>query len=178
MTPADPKPLSFPAPFPDIPPCLVYCEVERQVATDLLGPPAMTEWVEGLGNADFWAFEYPCGLQLVYQFLHYGTSTGGIVTADSPEIEHAIRHIPFKAEQCFALGDEALASELKTLLRVYPHRRAEIESLHAYQVWRNGDDGNSFAVGNPTSERDAKCMVQHYDSLGHKQCYWYSRVVK
>jgi hypothetical protein len=53
-----------------------------------------------------------------------------------------------------------------------PEPRAEIESLRAFQVWRIDDNGNVFAVGEPTSERDARCLVQQYEARGHKQMYW------
>jgi hypothetical protein len=54
--------------------------------------------------------------------------------------------------------------------------RAEIESLSAFQVWRIDGNGNVFAVGEPTSERDARCLVQQYEDRGHKQMYWVTPV--
>ena len=62
------------------------------------------------------------------------------------------------------------------LLLAYPERQAEIESLRSYQVWRQGTDGNPFKVGERTSKRDADCWVRHFDSLGHHQHYWFSKV--
>lgn len=168
------KPLSFPVQFPDVPACLVYCSVSREMANIRLGPPILTDWVDGLGKADFWAFEYPCGLQVAFEFLH--ESTGGRILADSPEIEHVLRHIPFSESECARIDEIALQSELKLLLSGYPDRRDEIDSLHSFQVWRQGDDGNSFKIGDPTSERDAKCRVQQFESLAHKQLYWYSKI--
>lgn len=141
---------------------------------ELLGPPMLTDWVDGLGNGDFWAFEYPCGLQVVFRFMH--ESEGGLVLADSPEINHVLRHIPFDDTDCVSIDDDNLQSQLKLLLSAYPERQSEIDSLHSFQVWRQGDDGNSFKVGDATSERDAKCWVQHFESLGHKQLYWYTQV--
>lgn len=170
------KPLTFPVPFPDLPAYLVYCNVLREAAIDKLGPPMLTEWVNGLGDADFWAFEYPCGLQIAFEFLH--KSKGGRVVADSPEIEHVLRHIPFSASDCVRIDDEWLQRELKRLLLAYPDRQLEIDSLHLFQVWRQGDDGNPFTIGDPTSERDAKCLVQQLESHGHKQLYWYSSKLK
>lgn len=169
-----PRPLTFPVPFTDIPLYLVGCNVARQAVPEFLGPPQVTSWVDGLGNADFWAFEYPCGLQLVYQFLHQ--CNGGIVVADSPEIQHVLRHIPFDRSDCVVIDEPLLQSELSRLIEAFPERRPEIESLHAFQVWRHDENGNAFTVGEPTSERDAKCWVQHFERLGHKQSYWYSRV--
>ena len=168
------KPLAFPVPFPNVPAFLLSCNVSREAASEILGPPMHTDWVDGSGNADFWAFAYPCGLQVVFEFLHH--FRGGIVLADSPEIAHVLRHIPFATRDCDRIDDATLQSELRYLLSAFPERKAEIDSLHAFQVWRQGDDGNAFTVGDPTSERDAKCWVQHFESLGHKQVYWYSLI--
>ena len=175
MTASDtPKPLAFPVPFPDVPPFLLVVNVLRKDVPRLLGPSMLTELVDGLGNADFWAFEYPCGLQVAFQFMH--ESEGGLVWADSPEIDHVRRHIPFADSDCACIDDETLQSQLKLLLSAYPERQSEIDSLHSFQVWRQGTDGNPFKVGSPTSKRDADCWVRHFDSLGHHQHYWCSRV--
>jgi hypothetical protein len=168
------KPLAFPAPFPDTPVYLIGCYVTREMAHRILGPPMLTRWTNGLGNGDGWAFEYPCGLQVLFRFLHDGE--GGIVSADSPEINHVLRHIPCRDTDCVPIDEEALQSELKLLITAYPNRQNEIESLHAFQVWRQDDNGNSFKGGTPTSERHAKCWVEHFESLGHRQTYWYARV--
>jgi hypothetical protein len=175
MTATDsPKPLTFPVPFPDVPWGLVFVKLPRKMVTELLGAPMLTGWVDGLGNGDFWAFEYPCGLQVAFEFMHHDDY--GKILADSPEIEHVLRHIPFAVGDCVRIDPDTLQTELSRLLSSWPARRAEIDSLHSFQVWRQGDDGNAFKVGAPTSERDAKCWVAHFESLGHKQCYWYSPV--
>jgi hypothetical protein len=44
------------------------------------------------------------------------------------------------------------------------------------QVWRIDDNGNVFAVGEPASEHDARCLVQQYEERGHKQMYWVAPV--
>ncbi|QOV88044.1 hypothetical protein [Humisphaera borealis] len=87
------KPLVFPVPFPDVPMWLFAFDLLPEAAAKKLGPPMLTDWIDGLGNADFWAFEFPCGLQVAFEFLH--TATFGRVVADSPEIDHVLRHIPF-----------------------------------------------------------------------------------
>ncbi|WP_425396182.1 hypothetical protein [Aeoliella sp.] len=168
------KPLAFPVPFTNLPSHLLICTFNHEVAAQTLGPPMLTDEVDGLGAADFWAFEYPCGLQVVFQFVH--TQPGGLVLADSPEVEHVARHVPFDGSDMQRIDADALHSELDLLLSALPDRKPEIDSLHAFQVWRQGDDGNPFRIGKPTSERDAKCLVQHYEALGHKQLYWCSRV--
>lgn len=170
------KPLAFAVAFAAEPPCLISLQVTRSQAQDILGPPHRTDWVDGLGDADFWAFEYSCGLQVAFEFLHEDPQGGGRVVADSPETEHILRHIPFPTNACRKATEEEFRSQLAELVKWYPHRQAEIENLRAFQVWRQGDDGNRFPVGEPTSERDAKCWVAQLESLGHKQAYWYSRV--
>jgi len=168
------KPLGFPVTFPDVPLWLLAFDSSPEAAAEKLGPPMLTDWVDGLGQADFWAFEFPCGLRIAFEFLHVAKS--GRLIADSPEIDHILRHIPFSASEYVRIDDAALQSELKRLLEAFPEHRSEIESLHSFQVWRKGDDGNSFPIGDATSERDAKCRVQQLESLGHKQFYWYSLV--
>lgn len=168
-----PKPLAFPVPFPDVPPFLLVANVPRETVQNLVGTPMHIEWINGLGHADFWAFEYSCGLQVVFQFMH--DSEGGLVWADSLEIDHVLRHIPSAVADCVRIDDETLQSQIELLLSAYPDRQSEIDSLHSFQVWRQGTDGNPFRVGQPTSKRDAECWVRHFDSLGHHQNYWYSR---
>ena len=53
--------------------------------------------------------------------------------------------------------------------------RRESDEPHAFQVWRIDDNGNVFAVGEPTSERDARCLVAQFKARGHKQTYWVER---
>lgn len=166
--------LAFPLPFPDLPTWLFVCNVSRHVAAEKLGPPMLTDWIDGLGNADFWAFEFPCGLKVAFEFYHLVPR--GRLIADSPELDHILRHIPFSLAECVRIDDAALRAQLQGLLSAFPERKSEIESLHSFQVWRQGDDGNPFHVGSPTSERDAKCWVRHLESLGHKQLYWYSPI--
>lgn len=170
-----PKPLSLPIPFPDVPSFLVGLHVEREDVPALLGPPMLTGWVEGLGKADFWSFEYACGLQVAYRFLHR-PGEGGVVMADSPEIAHVLRHIPFPERDCTPIDPATLQRELELLLLRFPERKAEVDALHAFQVWRQGEDGNPAKVGEPTSERDARCHVAQLEARGHKQTYWYRRV--
>lgn len=172
--PPPPEPITFPVAFPDIPPFLFLINVPRKTAAEVLGPPMVTDIVDGLGDGDFWAFEYECGLQVVFQFMHHIDS--GWVLADSPELDHVLRHIPFAKGDCVPIEEDVLESELKFLLSGCPERQKEIDQLQSFQVWRQGDDGNKFPIGNPTSERDARCWVQQFESLGHKQLYWYAEI--
>ena len=52
----------------------------------------------------------------------------------------------------------------------------DLEIPPAFQVWRIDDNGNVFTVGEPTSERDARCLVAMYEARGHKQMYWVAPV--
>ena len=168
------KPLAFPVPFPDVPAYLVYVNVSRAAAAERLGPPTLVDRVEGLGTADFWAFEFPCGLQCAMEFCHL--SEGGRVVADAPEVAHVLRHLPFPRSQCVSIDDEALTCELALLLQAFPERKAQVDALHSFEVWRQGDDGNPIRIGDATSERDASCLVKQLTSSDHKQIYWYSPV--
>lgn len=50
------------------------------------------------------------------------------------------------------------------------------KECYTFQVWRIDDNGNVFAVGEPTSDRDARCQLAMYEARGHKQTYWVERV--
>lgn len=139
------------------------------------GPPQFRSFVDGLGDADYWAFLHPCGMRLAYEFIHpLNSDSRGIanVLADLPELEHGRRHIPFPHDTIVSAG-ESNAAELATLQKIEPWATA-LSTLAAFQVWRQGDDGNQIPVGLPTSERDAQCWVRELESHGHKQLYWYT----
>lgn len=170
-----PSRLSLPVPFEPFPNYLLSFELPRQQVHKLFGPPHLTEWVDGLGNGDFWGLEFSCGLLVLIQFMHF--TEVGIVTADSPEIDHVIRHLPICNENLYQIETNLLEEQLQRLLEYFPNRKMEIELLNCFQVWRQGEDGNPFKVGNPTSERDAGCIVKHFETLGHKQTYWYSKII-
>lgn len=172
MPTAPPKPLTFPVSFPDIPSMFIWFERPLEEMIERLGPPMARGIHDGLGEADFWGFEYCCGLQLVYERVEFLGKTR--VCADAPELEHALRHMPFPRADCDVIGEAELESALSHLKERYPARRGLLDSLRSFQVWRQGDDGNPVPVGEPTSERDARCWVQQLEALGHKQLYWYS----
>lgn len=156
---------------------LVKCSMES--VHQVLGEPHFQEWVDGLGDGDYWAFEYPCGMQLGFLFIHaLGRGSGleapsGIVFGDLPEIQHGMRHVPFPSSCQTASTLEANAKEIEAYSKNDDPRAQQLGNLHAFQVWRQGDDGNEMPVGAPTTERDAKSWVQELESHGHKQMYWF-----
>ncbi len=127
-----PQPLSFPVPFLDIPTCLIFPGMPSGSVANLLGPPMLTDWVDGFGETDFWAFEYSCGLQVAFQILQ--DERRGVVFADSPDIEHVLRHIPCSKEVCEQVDDDYFEREVELLLSAYPERQKEIDALHSFQV--------------------------------------------
>lgn len=146
------------------------------LAKSLLGEPTSHGCVDGLGDADYWAFEYPCGLRLLYEFIHpIGEGAAGYANAfgDLPEIAHGMRHLPFPKP---ALTPATLDDNSREI-EAYSSREpwaTPLTTLHSFQVWRQGDDGNEMPVGQPTTERDARCWVEELESHGHKQIYWYT----
>ena len=172
--PSTSKPIAFPLPFPRIPSYLLIANVTRETLCELIGAPMLCQQIEEDRTTDHWAFEYPCGLKVAFQFTHGSEEI--VVLADAPEISHVLRHIPIANSDCERIGEEELKSELERLLLISPERQEEIDCLRSFQVWRQGTDGNPFRVGDPTSQRDAECWVNYFESLGHHQHYWYSKV--
>jgi hypothetical protein len=166
--------LTMPVAFPDIPSHLAGIQdIAIEEVRAQLGEPNLTSGEEGLGPTDVWAFEYRCGLQVVYLFYQL---TGNLtVSADSPEVRHTVRHMPFQPARIETIAADGLESELSRLIRMYPERTHEIKDLTAFQVWRIDDNGNVFAVDDFTSERDARCRVSQLEKSMHKQMYWYER---
>jgi hypothetical protein len=168
------KRLAFPVAI-SYPLCgFIGCRLGPKQVAEALGPPMLTNVIDGAGRGDLWGYEFACGQKLLVQIPHASYHPGEIVF-DSPEISHALRHLPFHERDLEPMSLEALAERCKDIIGWYPQRRAEIESLHAYQVWRIDDNGNVFAVGEPTSERDARCIVAQFEARGHKQTYWVER---
>jgi len=153
MQTSDPKPITLPPeekhafPFH-----IANLQYDLTLAKSLLGEPTYQDLVEGLGDADYWAFAYPCGLRLAYEFIR-PLSDGmlGIanVMGDLPEIEHAIRHLPFpRSVQTPATLDS---------------NSREIEAFSSLEPWAK-----------QLTKLDAKCWVAELESHGHKQTYWYT----
>jgi len=148
-------------------------------AREQFGPSPYQEFVDGLGEADYWAFTYPCGIKLAYEFIHpLAPNLRGYanVYGDLPEISHGVRHIPFSNNLIHPSSPETNKLEIEHFKTVDPWA-TKMASLASFQVWRQGDDGNKIRVGESTSKRDAECWVKELESHGHKQLYWYTVVV-
>ncbi|MEK6236694.1 MAG: hypothetical protein N2C14_18455 [Planctomycetales bacterium] len=139
--------------------------VSAEELTAVLGDPCKAnprETTAADREGVLWAMRYPCGMQLVYR-LEPGESVA-IVLADALEISHAIRHIPLVPDRVRAVVAEPP--------RETSPSGEETTAPAKWQVYRQDDVGNQFPVGDPTTERDAACWVEHLESHGHKQTYW------
>lgn len=165
---------AVPLPLPRTPGTFPFFVVDlginRELAINLLGLPHHTEHKEGLGLAEYWAFSFPCGLKICYQFFQL-TDQGGVY-ADMPEVEHVRRHLPFPDSIQQPLDLTELKTQIDVAVATEALPREAIQELRSVQVWRQGDDGNEMPVGFPTTKRDAACWIQELESHGHKQTYW------
>lgn len=127
-----------------------------------------------MGLADYWVVEFDCGLRLGFEFFHL--SFGGSVFADLPAPQHARRHLRHWETHLADMPPEACERDRNTMITLFESEIPELRELNSFQVWRQGDDGNSIPVGYPTTRRDADCWVQELESQVHKQSYWCSPV--
>src|SRR6516162_326223 len=99
--------LDFPVSFPEIPSHLAgILDISSEEIHAQLGEPSVISNEQGLGPTEFWAFEYKCGLQLVYQY--YQLVRNMHVCGDSPEVGHAIRHMPFPVARIYTIHPDGL----------------------------------------------------------------------
>ena len=171
-TNVEPKPIPFPVDFFELPVVAYLNDTTLNEMISLFGEPTGLPEPSDPGPIERWAFEFPCGLRLVYWFDVLLKQT--LVSPDIPEVAHVGRHLPFDRPHVNLVTRAELQYQIDGELRIYPDRQSEFDSLDVAQVWRQGDDGNKFTVGEPTSERDAKCHVAELESHGHKQLYWYT----
>ena len=169
---ASPSPLAFPVDMYEPTFVAGSSDTTREFLVEKFGEPTGLFDPSDPGPMERWAFQYPCGLKLVYLLDLIGHYT--LVTADVPEVAHVARHLPFDSARVQLAPKSEMQKQIDTDLSFYPERQSEFDGLHVAQVWRQGDDGNEFPVGELTSERDAKCHVAELESHGHKQLYWYS----
>ena len=120
-------------------------------ARNLFGPSPFQDFVDGLGDADYWAFQYPCGMKLLYEFIHpLGPKMAGYanVFGDIPEFEHGRRHIPFAKDTIEISTVDTNKLEMAHCKVTEPWA-TKMATLDSFQVWRQGDDGNVMSVGGP-----------------------------
>ena len=155
---------------------LFELNIDRQTAAQWFGTPAHEAWVDGLGDADFWAIEFDCGLKVGFEFLHCGYPAS--VSANVPVPQHVQRHLRHWQKELQEYPPEMFELDRAFMIERYAARIPELTELHSYQLWRQGDDGNQVIVGGPTSKQDALCWQAELESHKHKQIYWVSRVVE
>lgn len=153
---------------------LFQLEVDRQTAAKWFNAPAHVDWVDGLGDADFWVIEFDCGLKVAFEFLHHGYPAS--VLANEPVAQHVKRHLRHWQNELREYSPETFERDRAFVLEHYSARIPELKELHSYQLWRQGDDGNQVSVGMPTTKKDAACWQAELESHKHKQIYWVSRI--
>lgn len=144
--------------------------VDRQKAALWFNCAPHVDWVDGLGDADYWAVEFDCGLSVAFELLHYGNC--GAVFATEPVPQHVQRHLRHWRDQLHEYPPETFEQDRTHMIQKFALQMPQLLRLHGYQLWRQGDDGNPIKVGFPTSEQDATCFQAELESHKHKQIYW------
>ncbi len=155
---------------------LFQLDVDRKMAAEWFNTTPHVAWVDGLGDADYWAVEFDCGLKVAFEFLHYGYSAS--VSANEPVSQHVERHLRHWQDKLREYPKETFERDRALMFERFAAKMPELTELHKYQLWRQGDDGNQVAIGVPTSKRDATCWQAELESHKHKQIYWVSKVVE
>jgi hypothetical protein len=149
-------------------------DVDRHVAASWFSCAPHVEWVDGLGDADYWAVEFNCGLRVTFEFLHFGN--GASVFASEPVPHHVQRHLSHWREFLNEYPPETFELDRTYMIQAFAVEMPQLMKLHSYQLWRQGDDGNQVKVGFPTSLQDATCWQAELESHKHKQIYWVSEM--
>lgn len=148
-------------------------DIDRHVAAAFFEVDPVVADEPGLGDADYWAVEFDCGLKLAFEFFHWGK--GGSVLADLPCSQHARRHLRHWDSALVEVPREKQEPDRSAMIERFAADIPELLELEAFQVWRQGDDVNQVKIGLPTTKRDADCWVADFESHHHKQIYWVSR---
>ena len=149
--------------------------IDRKDAVAFFGVEPVVAAESGLGDGDYWAVRFDCGLKLAFEFFHWGN--GGFVYADLPCAQHAPRHLRHWDSELVDIPREMQEPDRGAMIEQFASEVPELLELDAFQVWRQGDDGNEVRVGVPTTKRDADCWVAELESHHHKQIYWVARCV-
>ncbi len=135
----------------------------------------VVDWVDGLGDADYWAIEFECGLQVGFEFLHGMPPRilpPGTVLATEWNAHHARRHLAGWNAKLIEFPSDVFHREREWTFKRYPESLLDPANQPQWQLMRMGDDGNPMAIGQPTSKPDAECWKAEFESRGHKQTYW------
>lgn len=145
-----------------------YLQAPRPAVREWLHFPPHVSGENGLEDADYWAIEFPCGLQLLLE--SFPTGEGVCICANEFAHQHVARHLKHWAGQLRKGGHDLEVAHTIGKFADHP----DVRDMQAFQLWRQGDDGNAFPVGEPTSRRDAECWQAELESHKHKQIYWVS----
>ncbi|MCO8120406.1 hypothetical protein NHH03_01560 [Stieleria sp. TO1_6] len=149
--------------------------VRREDAASFFDVEPVVADEPGLGDADYWAVRFDCGLELGVEFFHL--SEGASVYADLPCAQHVRRHLRHWDRELVDVPPDMFAPDREAMIERFADQNCALLELDAFQVWRQGDDGNQVKIGIPTTKRDADCWVAEFGSHHHKQIYWVSRCV-
>jgi len=150
---------------------LFVLDVPLEVVAEWAGVNPHVMWRDGLDNADYFAVEFECGLMLAFECGHeYGPS---LVVSIEPVLQHAQRHLSHWETHFQSIFDSDEATlDRGGILKKFGERMPHLLESDRYQLMRQGDDGNQFPIGEPTSKLDANCWMAELEARGHKQTYW------
>jgi hypothetical protein len=147
--------------------------VKREAASEFFSVAPVVAEEPGEGIADYWAVQFECGLKIGFEFFH--SLEGAYVYADLPCAQHVRRHLRHWHRDLVDVSRDRQEPDRSAMIKEFSAQMPELLELEAYQVWRQGDDGNPIRVGAPTTKRDAECWLAELESHFHKQIYWVSR---
>jgi hypothetical protein len=154
---------------------LFQLKVSRQEFRNWIKTDPVVDWVDGLGDADYFAIEFDCGLQVAFEFLHGippSILPPGTVLATEWNAHHVRRHLSIWNAQLVEFADDVFFREREWAFKHFPQLLLDPANQSRWQLMRMGDDGNPMAIGQPTSKPDAECWQAEFESRGHKQTYW------
>jgi hypothetical protein len=161
--------LSFPVSFGDIP--LIEFKAAEQDLVERFGVPhqhSSGDEISGEpGPCVYWAFGFSCGLKIV--ITHYLGAEWVKVCADSPEVEHIIRHLKLPTPNLWRV-DHAEPVNVQSWLDYFREQGWDFNAR--WELWRQDDNGQTHRVAQLTSKRDAHCLADEFERMGHKQMYW------
>lgn len=147
---------------------LFQLDVRRQSIADWVREEPHVEKTDGLPDADYFAVEFDCGLIVSFECADIV-----IVVSTEPVLQHVRRHLAHWEPHLGSVFDDyGTTSERRAKLDQYGDKMPHLLEPDCYQLMRQGDDGNQFPIGEPTSKLDASCWMAELEARGHKQTYW------